>query len=150
MLDGEWVTAMMTDSGQVGKGREACLPSMAAVFWLVGVGEVVVSESRRLGRTAKPDNWLVVGGRERAVVCRGCTVVVVVVRWWWRWADLGAAVKRVVCQDLPLGWLPALACSHAHAFACVARFLLAASDGAMWRDAAEAVSGLCVFLSVLC
>jgi len=49
-----------------------------------------VSESRRLGRTAKPDNWLVVGWRERAVVLRrrgraggGDEVVV---------EDLGAAV----------------------------------------------------------
>ena len=40
MLEGEWATAMMTDSGQ-GTEREACLPSIAAVFWLVGVGEVL-------------------------------------------------------------------------------------------------------------
>jgi hypothetical protein len=33
---------MMTDSGQGRKGREACLPSIAAVFWLVGVGEVLL------------------------------------------------------------------------------------------------------------
>jgi len=38
MVGGEWVTAMMTDGGQGRKGREACLPSMAAVFWLVGGG----------------------------------------------------------------------------------------------------------------
>ena len=25
-----------------GKGEEACLPSIAAVFWLVGVGEVLL------------------------------------------------------------------------------------------------------------
>lgn len=42
MVEGEWVTAMMTDSGQGRKGREACLPSIAAVFWLVGVGEVLL------------------------------------------------------------------------------------------------------------
>ena len=47
---------------------------------LVGGGGLgVVRELRRLGRTAKPDNELVVGGRERAVVvwreARWC--------WWW-------------------------------------------------------------------
>jgi len=61
-------------------------------------------------------------------------LVLVVVRWWWRWADLGAAVKRVVCQDL-LGGLRATSCSS------VPSASLLAERRAMWRGADEAVLG---------
>jgi hypothetical protein len=58
MVEGEWVTAMMTDSGQGRKGRVACLPSMAAVFWLVGVGEVLlVSRGDWAGQQNQTMSW---------------------------------------------------------------------------------------------
>jgi hypothetical protein len=58
MVEGEWVTAMMTDSRQGGKGRVACLPSMAAVFWLVGVGVVLlVSRGDWAGQQNQTIGW---------------------------------------------------------------------------------------------
>jgi hypothetical protein len=58
---------MMTDSGQGRKGRrEACLPSIAAVFWLVGVGEVLlVSRGDWAFEQNQTISWSKEGGRGR-------------------------------------------------------------------------------------
>jgi hypothetical protein len=67
MVEGEWVTAMMTDSGQGRrKGREAGFPSIAAVFWLGGVGEVLlVSRGDWAFEQNRTISWSKEGGRGR-------------------------------------------------------------------------------------